>query len=285
MSDDLKNEIDEMMKALETPVVEEPEVDDKKEEEREPEVTPEPESTDGKEPESEAEEEPEATTEDEAEPEPEKEPEPDEKDAIIADLRAKLAEKEAGKEPPKEPTPTPPPEPLKLEDQDFVGEIDLDDLSRDPAEFNKFLNKVYRKAVEDAQKGAEERVLKSLPTTVQQVVSNVNALKTASENFYNENEDLKSFQKVVSTVFGELAEANQGKTYNEILTLVGPEVRKRLNLPTNQATPKSKSKDKDANPPPPLPKKGSRSGKVVQINKPNELQGELEEMSKVIKSF
>jgi hypothetical protein len=195
-----------------------------------------------------------------------KEPEPDERDKTIADLRAKLAEREVPKEPVKvEPPKTP-------EDQDFLGEVDLDELTRDPKEFNKVLNKIYQKAVVDTRSS----VVETLPEIVKTNIQIMNELKATSERFYEENKDLQPFKKVVAVVFDELASANPTKNYDELIKEVAPEVRKRLDLKKEVKEPTTKKVDS-----PKLPQKG---GRVGRSDKPTlePLQAELEEMNRVI---
>lgn len=200
---------------------------------------------------------------------------PDERDQTIADLRTKLAEKDAKKEPEKTPSTEPP---LSFDDQDFVGDLDLDDLSRDPKEFNALLNKVYQKAFSDAYKSATTRVTGSLPELVHSQVTLFENLRRTSEQFYEENEDLQPFKKVVKTVFEELAAENPDRSYNEIMKDVAPEVRKRLDLPAKKAETKSPTKE----PPPKLPTKGGKAGRTENKPSVNPLQAELEEMNKVL---
>jgi hypothetical protein len=194
----------------------------------------------------------------------------DEKDKIIADLQAKLAASLVAKEPVKEPVK---PEPVKLEDQDFLEGLDLDDLTRDPKEFNKLLNKVYMKASNDVLTGVRSEI----PEQIKSTITILNSLKEASEKFYKENEDLQGFKKVVAVVFEELASESPDKTYNELISNVGPEVRKRLGI-TKKETPKTVLKPV----PPKLPAKGSSSGRVSDETKLEPLQAELEEMNKAL---
>jgi hypothetical protein len=191
--------------------------------------------------------------------------EPDERDRTIADLRAKLAEREVVKEPVREPPKLP-------EEQDFIGEVDLDELTRDPKEFNKVLNKIYQKAVVDTRSS----VVETLPEIVKTNIQIMNELKATSERFYDENKDLQPFKKVVAVVFDELAASNPNRSYNEIIKDVAPEVRKRLDLKKEVKEPTTKKVES-----PKLPQKG---GRVGRSDKPTlePLQAELEEMNRVI---
>lgn len=193
-------------------------------------------------------------------------PEPDERDKTIADLRARLAEREVVKEPVKEPPKLP-------EEQDFLGEVDLDELTRDPKEFNKVLNKIYQKAVVDTRSS----VVETLPDIVKTNIQIMNELKATSEKFYEDNKDLRPFKKVVGVVFDELASANPNRNYDEIIKEVAPEVRKRLDL--KKEVKEEKKEERKA---PTLPQK---AGCVGRSDKPTlePLQAELEEMTKTLR--
>jgi hypothetical protein len=191
--------------------------------------------------------------------------EPDERDKIITDLRAKLAEREVVKEPVREPPKLP-------EEQDFLGEVDLDELTRDPKEFNKVLNKIYQRAVVDTRSS----VVETLPEIVKTNIQIMSELKATSEKFYEDNKDLQPFKKVVAVVFDELAVASPTKNYADLIKEVGPEVRKRLDL--KKEVKEEKKEERKA---PALPQK---AGRVGRSDKPTlePLQVELEEMTKTL---
>jgi len=199
---------------------------------------------------------------------------PDEKDKIIEELRAKLAEKESLK------TDAPTTEaPLALDIQDFVGDLDIEDVMNDPAEFNKLLNKIYQQAVTDTRKVLGEGVLRSIPDIVRSNIITMANLQKASDQFYADNEDLRPFKKVVAAVFEELASENPDKRFDVIMKDVAPEVRKRLEL-HKQATKKDVG---DGNKPPRLPRKKGRSGRNQDKPNPSPLLNELEQMNKTLR--
>lgn len=205
---------------------------------------------------------------------------PDEKDQIIADLREELAKKEPEDKTTKAPTTE---VPLALDEQDFVGDIDMDEVSRDPKELNKLLNSVYQKAVTDTRKVLGEGVLRTIPDIVKTNITMMTNLKKASDKFYVDNKDLEPFKKVVSAVFEDVAAENPDKRFDEILNDVAGESRKRLGLQRkaeNKAGDKNKGTDKGKLPR--LPRKKGKSGQTS--NKPNTepLQDELDEMNKIL---
>jgi hypothetical protein len=154
---------------------------------------------------------------------------------VEEELRRRIAELEAERKAPKTDAPTTnaPTTEAPFTNEDFLGEMDLDDLTRDPEKFNELLNNVLKKGMEMA-KGLttkeSENVLKSIPDIVKNNLTLVTNLTKAREKFYEENADLKPWGKVVAAVFEEVAAKNPDKTITENLSIVGDEVRKRLNL-------------------------------------------------------
>lgn len=285
LDDDTKiliDEIDNMDKAMsgfDNPIEEpdpEPEVDPKPDPEPEIDPIPEPEP----EPDLEVKDE---ITDPDPDPDPDPEPEPTPDPDKITLLENEIAELKKKLEPPKvEPEPEPDPAPVKdpeIQIEDFVGENDLDDLTRDPEKFNSILNNIYKRAIEAARKEMKdqnESVIKSIPDITKSTLAVYSMLEKARNDFYAENKDLKAFPKVVSAVFEEKMAENPDKPYNEVLKLVGPEVRVRLDLHKKATT-------KDEEDPPPLPrKKGGRP----PIPKPNTnpLLDELDAMDRVLNS-
>lgn len=286
------NEIDEMLKSLTEPsgdTSEEAIEDESKDESiddtiNEEEVKDSEEKSDEEEHEEESEEGTEESESDKVEDgkseEDEKIEEPDEKDQTIADLRKQLAErKEEVKVEEKEKVEEEPtsPEPLKLETQDFIGDVEIEDVLGDKDSFNTILNAVYSKGVTDARTILEEQVLRDIPNIVRTNVSLMTEMKDSSDKFYTENPDLVPFKKVVATVFEEVASDHPDKDYKELLNEVGKEARHRLDLhkkavenPTNKQGPR-------------LPK--SRGGSRNSDGQPDvsPLQKELAAMDKVVR--
>ena len=146
----------------------------------------------------------------------------------------------------------------------IVGDIDFEEVSRDPKEFNKLLNKIHVQSVTDARKVVGEGILRTIPNVARNIFDQMNALKKVSDKFYEDNEDLKPFKKVVGTVTEELMSENPDKKLEEIIKDVGSEVRKRLELQKKAVT---KTEEKDKGSPPRLPGKKKTTGRSQ--NKPN----------------
>jgi len=186
---------------------------------------------------------------------------PDDRDQIISDLRAKLADKG---EAPKTQAPTTT-APLTFEDQDFVGDLDIEDSS----DLNKILNAVYQKGITDTR-----GIVGKQATSIPNIVTMVSNLQKATETFYNENKDLVPFKKVVATVFEDLVAENPNKPYSDLMKDVAPEARNRLELPPIQ------KKTVDKGKPPKLPRKKGKSGKTKDKPTLDPMQADIDEMNK-----
>lgn len=143
-------------------------------------------------------------------------------------LRKQVEERHV-KEPAPTPEPTPDPEPAPIEEIDFVGDVDLDDISRDPVAFNTLLNKIHAAGVTSAR-GIQETTLRAIPDIVKSNVTIQSTLKKEVETFYADNEDLKPFKKVVAAVYEELASDNPDWTIANTFKEVEKETRNRLEL-------------------------------------------------------
>ena len=204
-------------------------------------------------------------------------PEEDPRDKEIRELRTKLAEKEAPKPTAAPPTAAPSTE-APIAAEDFLGSIDLDELTRDPALFNEVLNKLHKSAVEIARtevKKGNEFVIRSVPDITKNFLALSVELERVKKKFYDDNEDLKPFQKVVGAVFEEMIAENPGKKYDDLLPDLATETRTRLDLHKKAVNRQPKGD------PPPLPRK---KGAPRKQTKPNtgSLETELNAMDEVL---
>ena len=291
---DTNKEIEEMLNALGDPTPESAEKEEEgeekevssKEEEKKEEKSEEKEE---KEEEKEAKEEEKESSEkeessEEKEDEEKEEDEETDKDKIIENLRKQINEGpkeikplEKKKEVKKEKVVKE--DSFKLDEQDFIGDLDLDDLTRDKVAFNKILNSVYSKGVNDSKRIATEGVLNSIPDIVRHNLTLLTSLKEASDNFYKDNSDLVPFKRVVAAVFEEIASNNPDKKYDELMNLVAPEARKRLELHKQAVKNEKEVENKERGPRLHGVKSGQRQS---QSRKPNTsaLQNEIAEMNK-----
>lgn len=197
---------------------------------------------------------------------------------VISELKAEIAELKAGKS--SAPKTSPPATEPPLEDKNFIDGIDIDDLTRDPNEFNKVLNNIYRQAVlraRDDIKRQGEVIVRTVPTEVAKRMKDSEQLVKLTQTFYSENEDLKKFPKVVATIYEEVAAREPKSNIKDILRKVGDETRERLGLPK----PKSGTTvPKDDDTPPPLPRKKGGSRINPPKNEPSPLRKEIDEMNR-----
>lgn len=201
---------------------------------------------------------------------------PDEKDVTISDLRKKVSDLEGKKIPPKEEPPKIP-EPVELESQDFLGDLDPYETVNNKEALNKLLNVVYQKGVNVSRDMTSEGVLRSIPDIVRFNINLMNDLKKSSDEFYDKNKDLAPFKRVVATVFEEVASKNPEKKPNDILEDVAKEVRSRLELHKKTTVSDNKS---DGHPK--LPEKRGSAGKPADQPKISALEAELSDMNKVV---
>ena len=164
-------------------------------------------------------------------------------------------------------------------EEDFLGDIDLDDLTRDKDVFNKVLNAVYIKGVTAGKTYARdtgEKLIRAIPDITKNTLAVQAQLTETNRKFYEDNKDLIPWKKSVAAVFEEMISTNPGKSYIEILPELAIEVRKRVGL---QKSADDKDKDNDA--PPKLPKKkgGQRSTIKPELDA---IDKEMDEMDKAL---
>jgi len=176
-------------------------------------------------------------------------------------------------------TPTPTiPEPVSVfEEQDFLGDADLDDIMSNTKEFNKLLNKVYKKGIEDAERRNTE-LRTALPETIRDNVLTLETLRKTSEKFYEDNKDLVPFKGAVATVFGELSTQHPNWQYEKLLNESEVETRKRLNLP-KQTVVDTPVPAKDV---PRLPNKVSQRRTTPEAKSTNPIFNEIDAMNAVL---
>jgi hypothetical protein len=261
---DQKSEIDDMLKALENPVAA-------------PDTEPPVPDTDA--PSMDAATDPPATSA------PDEDDEDDstgpKMEDVIAELKAEIAELKVGKSAP--PKTSPPATDPPLEDKNFVDGIDIDDITRDPAEFNKVLNSIYRQAVLQARndiKRQGEVIVKTVPSEVARKMKDSQDLVKLTRDFYSQNEDLQKFPKVVATIYEEVVAREPGGKIQDVLRKVGDETRSRLGLPKPKQGAKTPA-DNDS--PPKLPRKKGDARIPKPTNEANPLRREIDEMNKSLR--
>uniref|UniRef100_A0A6H1ZXQ9 Uncharacterized protein n=1 Tax=viral metagenome TaxID=1070528 RepID=A0A6H1ZXQ9_9ZZZZ len=204
-------------------------------------------------------------------------PAEDPRDAELRAMREEIEELKKSRSPSTEsPSTEAPQTEVPIGDEDFLGDIDLDDLTRDKELFNKVLNEVHRKGIAVGRsytRETGERLIRSVPDIVKNSAAVQAQLDEVNKKFYDENKDLVPWKKSVAVVFEEMISDNPDRHYNEILPEVATEVRKRIGL-------QKRADNKDDNPPK-LPRK---KGGQRQTSKPelSDIEAEMEEMDRAL---
>ena len=166
---------------------------------------------------------------------------------------------------------------IPLSEVDFLVDIDLDEITRDPKEFNKLLNRVFSQGVNTSKKVLSETVLRSLPKDISDTVEMAITLKELSEKFYEDNEDLRPFKKVVKAVVDDVASEHPKWNHEKMLEESGTEARKRLEL-YREVNKQKPDKKKSPN----LPRKKGQQRQTQQITNVDPLLAEIDAMNEVI---
>lgn len=161
----------------------------------------------------------------------------------IAALRAQIVELSTKTDTPKKEEPA---QEKVLDDEDWLGELDPQELLSDKASFNGLLNRLHKSAYDKAKADAQEALLKSIPGVIKAQIAEHATMKKLVDKFLEDNadldnEDLKPFMAKVVT---ELAAANAEWSPEEVFKAAGPEIRKRLGLKAAA----QKKAEKQANP-------------------------------------
>ena len=199
----------------------------------------------------------------------------DPRDVELRALREEVEKLKEGPKPTESPSTEAPTTDAPISIENFLGDADLDELTRDPKLFNKLMNEVYVKALTQARaelRSGIESTVRSIPDIVKNTTTVQAQLAKAREDFYKENPDLLNWQKAVGEVMEELIDKHPDKKYDELLPEVAVETRRRLNL-VKQAG--------DKEDPPPLPKKKGGRRQTLEPDL-TDFDREVAEMDKVL---
>jgi subtilisin family serine protease len=105
-------------------------------------------------------------------------------------------------------------------------EDDLDEVLKSTDSFNAFMTKVVNRSKDDA--------FAVIPQLVGPIVNKIVTQKLAVNEFYANNTDLATCKATVGIVANEIAAANPAYSMEDIIKVLGPEVRNRLALGTIQ---------------------------------------------------
>jgi len=108
---------------------------------------------------------------------------------------------------------------------------DIERIVESPEEFNKVLNQVYMKAIEQSIPLAQERSLLAVPQVVVAQLQCYNTMKGLVDDFYNENADLKIVQRSVGMIANEVHSEHTDWTTKQVFDEAAVRTRKALGLP------------------------------------------------------
>lgn len=121
---------------------------------------------------------------------------------------------------------------LEIADETFFSGSadDLEELTKDPAAFNKLLNSVYRKGVESSNTRITENFLRSAPEIVKRQVVEHLAIQKSVTQFYTDNKDLIPYKKTVAAIVNKVASENPDFSLKEVLKETEKISRAKLKL-------------------------------------------------------
>jgi len=157
-------------------------------------------------------------------------------------------------------------------DIDFVGDVDMEDLTSDSKVFNKILNEVYKKGVEQG-KGLKENVLNSIPNVIKHSISQQMVMQKAAESFYENNPDLGTpdRRRIVGMKAEQIIAEHPEYDLEKLFAETEKSVRELLNLKKGAITNNKGNK-------PSFGKKTKGKTKPKPKEKLSELQKEIDDM-------
>ena len=120
---------------------------------------------------------------------------------------------------------------LTVEEVDFLAGEDPEKLAEDPVAFNRLLNKIYAKAVEQAIPLAAERTMINIPSLVVQHVRQQAAMNKLVDDFYTTNKDLVPVKRSVGLISNEVHAENPDWTVEKVFTEAATRTRTLLGMP------------------------------------------------------
>lgn len=114
--------------------------------------------------------------------------------------------------------------------EDFIGDLDMDDVSSDPKVFNKILLSVIKKAVELSDQKSSKRLENAVPLAVKTQVKQYTGTKDAIDEFYKNNPDLSNVRKVVKACASQIVDENPEMKWENILNKAAEKTRQTLGI-------------------------------------------------------
>lgn len=114
--------------------------------------------------------------------------------------------------------------------EDFIGELDMDDVASNPKVLNEILLSVVRKAVELSGQSNSEQIKNIIPLTVETHVKQYASSKEAIDEFYKDNPDLSNVRKVVKACAAQIVDENPEMKWANVLSKAAEKTRETLGI-------------------------------------------------------
>jgi hypothetical protein len=128
------------------------------------------------------------------------------------------------------------------QEHNFLDGLDIDEVLSSSDNLNKLLLGVYNKALQESSKLSAENIMRSLPSTMSNYVTQHLTMREMVNNFYENNDDLIGAKQTVTDVANKIANENPDLSVEEVFARTAEEARKVLNL--KKIEPKSKGNSK-----------------------------------------
>src|SRR5262245_24899231 len=89
---------------------------------------------------------------------------------------------------------------FQAQTHDFLEGLDIDEVLSSSDNLNKLLLGVYNKALQESSKLSAENIMRSLPSTMSNYVSQHLSMRELVTQFYDDNPELKDAKKTVTAV-------------------------------------------------------------------------------------
>lgn len=120
--------------------------------------------------------------------------------------------------------------------EDFIGDLDMDDVASNPEILNKILNNVLQKGIETGKELSIKQVIPPTVDTSQTIVSQIEgaiAVKGMIDKFYDANPELSNVKQVVKACAAHIIQESPDKRLDDILNLAADAARKTLGIKKN----------------------------------------------------
>lgn len=120
--------------------------------------------------------------------------------------------------------------------EDFIGDLDMDDVASSPKILNEILNKVLQKGIETGKELSTKQVISPTVDTSQTIASQIEgaiAVKGMIDKFYDANPELSNVKQVVKACAAHIIQESPDKRLDDILNLAADAARKTLGIKKN----------------------------------------------------